>query len=320
MELTTERAGFRKVFREALLEGKVVGFVPTMGALHDGHRSLLTRAREEADLVAMSIFVNPLQFGPAEDLASYPRDLDADLASAEKEGVDVVFAPGADEMYPGGRPEVTVDPGPVGTVLEGASRPGHLRGVCTVVAKLLGLVGPCRAYFGEKDAQQLAVVRRMVTDLDLPVEVVGCPTIREPDGLAVSSRNARLRPAEREAAGCLFLALSEAAELARRGERNGAILVAAMAREIGATPLARLDYAAVVDDETFADVDVLQPGRPTRALVAATFGDTRLIDNLRLSSPQGVEEDVPGSRSEPPTAGEGGASSRGLDRRLEGGS
>ena len=280
MELTTERAGFRKVFREALLEGKVVGFVPTMGALHDGHRSLLTRAREEADLVAMSIFVNPLQFGPAEDLASYPRDLDADLASAGKEGVDVVFAPGADEMYPGGRPEVTVDPGPVGTVLEGASRPGHLRGVCTVVAKLLGLVGPCRAYFGEKDAQQLAVVRRMVTDLDLPVEVVGCPTIREPDGLALSSRNAYLSPEERRAALCLYGALVGASTLVRKGERDGRRLREAMAGRIDAERVAELDYAAVVDEATFQEVD--EVAGPARALVAARVGPTRLIDNTLL--------------------------------------
>lgn len=243
-------------------------------------------------MVVMTLFVNPLQFGDPADLEAYPRDEASDVAAAEALGADIVFAPPVEEMFPGARPpEVTVDPGPLGERLEGASRPGHLRGVATVVARLFHLVGPSTAYFGEKDAQQLALIRAMVRDLAFPVDVVGCPTVREPDGVALSSRNERLGPAERDAAGCLFLALSEAAELARRGERNGAILVAAMAREIGATPLARLDYAAVVDDETFADVDILEPGRPARAVVAATFGATRLIDNLRLSRPLGVEED-----------------------------
>jgi pantoate--beta-alanine ligase len=263
-----------------------------MGALHEGHASLLRRARHERPVVVMTLFVNPLQFGDPADLEAYPRDEASDVEAAESLGADIVFAPPVEEMFPGARPpEVTVDPGPLGERLEGASRPGHLRGVATVVARLFHLVGPSTAYFGEKDAQQLALVRAMVRDLAFPVDVVGCPTVRESDGVALSSRNERLGPAERDAAGCLFLALSEAAELARRGERTGAILVAAMAREIGATPLARLDYAAVVDDETFADVDNLEPGRPVRAVVAATFGGTRLIDNLRLSPSSGVEED-----------------------------
>jgi pantoate--beta-alanine ligase len=186
-------------------------------------------------------------------------------------------------MYPTGEPEVTVDPGPLGDRLEGASRPGHFRGVATVVAKLFHAVGRCAAYFGEKDAQQLAVIRRMVRDLSFPVEVVACPTVREPDGLALSSRNRRLLPEQRDAAGCLFLALSEAAELARAGERDAAVLVAAMAKEIGATPQARLDYAAVVDDDTFERVRTIEG--PARALVAAWFGEVRLIDNLRLPAP-----------------------------------
>jgi pantoate--beta-alanine ligase len=175
---------------------------------------------------------------------------------------------------------VTVDPGPLGERLEGAARPGHFRGVATVVAKLFSVVGPSTAYFGEKDGQQLAMVRRMVRDLSLPIEVVGCPTVREPDGLATSSRNAFLSPEQREAAGCLFLALSEAAEMARGGERDAATLVAAMAREVGATPEARIDYAAVVDEETFEEVGTI--AGPARALVAARFGETRLIDNLLL--------------------------------------
>jgi pantoate--beta-alanine ligase len=293
-----------------------------MGALHEGHASLLRRARLECDVVVMTLFVNPLQFDDQADLEVYPRDEASDVAAAEAFGADIVFAPPAEEMFSGARsPEVSVDPGLLGERLEGASRPGHLRGVATVVARLFHLVGPSTAYFGEKDAQQLAVVRAMVRDLAFPVDVVGCPTVREPDGVALSSRNERLGPAERDAAGCLFLALSEAAELARRGERNGAVLVAAMAREIGATPLARLDYAAVVDEDTFADVDILEPDRPARAVVAATFGGTRLIDNLLLSRPPGVEEDVPGSRRRPPpTAGEGFASPRPDGSALEGGS
>jgi pantoate--beta-alanine ligase len=270
----------RKVCDAARSAGRTVGFVPTMGAFHDGHASLMRRARDERDHVVVSIFVNPLQFGPGEDLSRYPRDEDRDLSIAGQLGVSVVFAPSVEEMYPAGPPEVTVDPGPLGDRLEGTVRPGHFRGVATVVAKLFDVIGPSTAYFGEKDAQQLAVVRRMVRDLSLPVRVEGCPTVREPDGLATSSRNAYLSPVQREAAGCLFLALSEAAQMARGGERDAATLVAAMAREIGATPEARIDYAAVVDDESFEEVSTIAGS--ARALVAARFGETRLIDNLLL--------------------------------------
>jgi pantoate--beta-alanine ligase len=278
--VTRTVAAVRAAADAARADGRAVGFVPTMGAFHDGHRSLIERARRETGSVIVSIFVNPLQFGDPEDLAAYPRREARDLRDAERLGVDVVFAPEPAEMYPDGDPQVTVDPGPLGERLEGAARPGHLRGVATVVAKLFHAVGPCRAYFGEKDAQQLVLVRRMVRELSFPVEVVACPTVREPDGLAMSSRNARLTPAQREAAGCLFLALSEAAELARGGERDAATLVAVMAREIGATPEARLDYAAVVDEATFEQLSRIVG--PARAVVAATFGEVRLIDNLRL--------------------------------------
>ena len=265
---------------EARASGRRVGVVPTMGAFHEGHTSLMRRARDETDLVVVTLFVNPLQFGDAADLAAYPRDEDQDRQIADEIGVDVLFAPTAEEMFPAGPPEVSVEPGALGERLEGVSRPGHFRGVATVVAKLLHAVGPARAYFGQKDAQQLAVIRSMVRDLSFPVEIVACPTVREPDGLALSSRNRRLTPEQREAAGCLFLALSEAAELARGGERDAAKLVAAMAREVGATPQARLDYAAVVDEETFDEVREIS--RPARALVAAAFGEVRLIDNLLL--------------------------------------
>ena len=283
MEVTRTVAEARKACDAARSAGRSVGFVPTMGAFHEGHLSLIRRSLGERDTVAVSIFVNPLQFGPGEDLARYPRDEDRDLATAEELGVDLVFAPSVDEMYPGGEPEVTVDPGPLGDRLEGASRPGHFRGVATVVAKLFHVIGASRSYFGEKDAQQLAVIRRMVLDLAYPVEVVGCPIVREPGGLAMSSRNAYLTPEQRDAAGCLFLALSEAAQMARSGERDAAKLVAAMAREIGATPEAGLDYAAVVDEEAFQEVRVIT--RPARAVVAARFGATRLIDNLLLPMP-----------------------------------
>jgi len=280
VEVTSERLGFREACEASRMEGNLIGFVPTMGALHDGHLSLVARAREECDTVVASIFVNPLQFGQAEDLASYPRDLERDLLLLEKEGVDIAFTPDAEEMYPRGRPDTAVEPGTLGERLEGASRPGHFRGVCTVVAKLFGLVGQSRAYFGEKDAQQLAVIGRMVADLDMPVEVVACPTLREEDGLAMSSRNVRLSEDERGAATCLYEALARAAWLVEGGERDANVLKAEMAKRIGAEPLAKLDYVAVVEADTFSETERLE--RPARALVAAHVGRTRLIDNLAL--------------------------------------
>jgi pantoate--beta-alanine ligase len=283
VEVIRTLAGTLAACETARRGGRTVGLVPTMGAFHAGHASLMRRARDECDTVVVSVFVNPTQFDDAADLAAYPRDEERDLGEAETLGVDVAFVPSVEEMYPAGDPSVTVDPGPLGDRLESASRPGHLRGVATVVAKLFHAVGRARAYFGEKDAQQLAVVRAMVRDLSFPVDVVACPTVREPDGLAMSSRNRRLAPEHREAAGCLFLALTEAAERARAGEREAGTLVAVMAREVGATPEARLEYAAVVDEETFADVRTIE--RPARALVAARFGEVRLIDNLLLPTP-----------------------------------
>ena len=262
--------------------GERVGLVPTMGALHEGHASLIRRARAERDRVVVSIFVNPLQFGDEGDLAAYPRDEARDLEVTSDLGADLVFAPDVGEIYPAGPPAITVDPGPLAERLEGASRPGHFRGVATVVAKLFHAVGPCAAYFGEKDAQQLAVIRRMTLDLSFPIVVVACPIVREPGGLALSSRNARLTPEQRDAASVLFFALTRAAELARTGERDAAVVVAAMAREIGGERHARLDYAAVVDDASFEDVRSLEGVERARALVAARFGDVRLIDNLVL--------------------------------------
>jgi pantoate--beta-alanine ligase len=260
--------------------GQAIGFVPTMGFFHDGHLSLMRAARAERDAVVVSIFVNPLQFGPKEDFGSYPRDIDRDLALGEKQGVDLVFAPDVDEMYPEGPPEVTVDPGPIADRLEGASRPGHFRGVCTVLSRLFHLVGPSRAYFGEKDAQQLAVVRKMVRDLAFPVEVAGRATAREPDGLAMSSRNTFLSPRERRAAACLYSALRDAVDAVLDGVTDATSLVRKMRERIEAEPLVSLDYVAVVDEDTFEEVDEVL--RPARSLVAARVGKPRLIDNVAL--------------------------------------
>ena len=280
MDLIRERTQLRQATDSGREAGRAVGFVPTMGALHEGHASLIRRAREEQDLVAVSIFVNPRQFGPGEDLSRYPRDEARDLEVCASLGVDLVWAPSVDQMYPPGTALAEPDPGPVGDRYEGASRPGHFRGVLTVVHRMFDVVGPSTAYFGQKDAQQLFLVRRMVAAGSLPIEIVACPVVREPDGVALSSRNALLAPEEREQAGCLFLGLSEAAALARAGERDAHVLIAALAREVGATPLARLDYAAVVDDDTFTAIDVID--RPARAIVAAAFPSARLIDNLAL--------------------------------------
>lgn len=285
MDLIRDAGDLRAHTDAVRARGGDVGLVPTMGSLHEGHLSLIRRAREERATVVVSIFVNALQFADPADLESYPRNEERDLALCDVEGVDVVWAPPVEQVYPPGVELAHPDPGPVGDSFEGASRPGHFEGVLTVVHRLFGVTGPCSAYFGEKDAQQLFLIRRVVATESLPVAVVGCPTVRAPDGLALSSRNARLTPDEREQAACLFLALTEAAALSRRGERDPKVLVAAMAREVGATPLARLDYAAVVNDRTFELVDRLDPAVPARALVAAKLGSVRLSDNLSLPLP-----------------------------------
>ena len=263
--------------------GSPVVLVPTMGALHGGHRELIRQAREIASpngSVVVSVFVNPLQFGAGEDLDRYPRTLDADVVIAAEEGADLVFAPSAAQMYP--RPQlITLDPGPVGRILEGESRPGHFSGVLTVVAKLLRLTRPDVAVFGEKDAQQLALVRRMSQDLDLGTEIVGVPTVRDADGLAISSRNRFLSPAERRTALLLPAALRAGQEAAR----DGPAAVRKAAGEVLATtagPALRLDYLALVDPDTFEDVGEDHAG-PARLLVAARVGTTRLIDNTALS-------------------------------------
>src|ERR671937_2404239 len=229
--------------------GAAIGLVPTMGALHEGHLSHVRRARARDAVVVASVFVNPTQFGPSEDLTRYPRTPERDAALLEAEGVDVLFMPAAEEMYPPGF-ATRVEVGRIGEVLEGASRPGHFAGVATVVLKLFQLVRPTRAYFGQKDAQQLAVIRQMVRDLNLPVEIIAGPTIREPDGLAMSSRNAYLNPAERRAATVLYHALTAARDHYNAGAHDAEALRRVMHKTVSEEPLARLDYAEVVDADT----------------------------------------------------------------------
>jgi len=257
-----------------------LGLVPTMGALHAGHLSLVEAARRECERVAVTVFVNPTQFGPSEDYARYPRDLDRDAALLEKAGADVVFAPSVEIMYPPGS-ETTVDIGSVAVPLEGERRPGHFRGVATVVLKLLGITTPDRAYFGEKDAQQLAVIRRLVADLNVPVTIRGCPIVREKDGLALSSRNAYLTPEQRQAAPVLCRALDAAESLWKKDERRGDKLREALFETLAREPLVRVDYAAVADPVTFREVDLASG--PVRLLLAVFLGETRLIDNRLLS-------------------------------------
>lgn len=255
------------------------GLVPTMGALHDGHVSLVRRARSENAIVLASIFVNPAQFGPNEDLARYPRDPEADLAKLAAEGVNLVFAPEPAAVYP---PlfDTWVVPGRLAGHLEGAVRPGHFRGVATVVAKLFTVLEPDRAYFGQKDAQQAVIVRRMAADLDLDVEIVVCPIVREPDGLAMSSRNVYLTPEERRAAPVLYRSLRAVSAAWNAGERRGRRLREAALAVLGAEPLASVDYVSAADPETLAEIETAAD----RVLLsmAVRFGSTRLLDNLVL--------------------------------------
>ena len=270
-------------------EGRKVGLVPTMGALHEGHLSLVRRARAGCGAVVVTIFVNPTQFGPSEDYARYPRDLDRDLASLRPFAVDLVFAPAAAELYPPGF-ETYVEPGAVARPLEGAARPGHFRGVATVVLKLLNLVRPEAAYFGQKDFQQVAVIRRMAADLDAGVRIVMCPTVREQDGLALSSRNAYLGPEHRRAAAALYRGLRRARGLFQAGEPRAAALIEAMRAEIEAEPLVEPDYTAVVSPASMQAVEPARGG--CVALVAARVGPARLIDNVILGPAGASEEDL----------------------------
>jgi pantoate--beta-alanine ligase len=266
---------------KAAAPGLSWGFVPTMGYLHDGHLSLVRMARAANDRVAVSIYVNPAQFAPTEDLASYPRDLQRDLELLQAEGVDLVFTPDDAIMYPPGF-QTTVTVGEVTRLLEGASRSTHFQGVTTVVAKLFNIVAPNRAYFGQKDAQQVVVVKRMVADLNVDLEIVVGPIVREPDGLAMSSRNTRLSPAQRAAAPVLYRALSAAQAALQAGERSAAALRQQMEVIIAAEPLASLDYASVADAETLQELDTVA-GRALLSL-AVRFGSVRLIDNMPVEA------------------------------------
>ena len=266
-------------FLDGFANGKR-GVVMTMGALHDGHLELLKKARHDCDLVVATIFVNPLQFGPNEDFDRYPRTLDDDLKLCAEAGVDVVYAPAVEEVYPGGQPIVKVTPGAMGEVLEGTFRPGFFTGVLTVVNKLLNLTSPHMAFFGQKDAQQLALVRRMVLDLNMPVEIVGVPTVRDQDGLAKSSRNRYLSPEERTTALALSRALFAGQEKAAQGA--DAVHEAANAVLASAGGALTVDYLALVDPRDFSEVSPTFTGQAVLA-VAARVGSTRLIDNLPLS-------------------------------------
>jgi pantoate--beta-alanine ligase len=280
-------AEFSAALGRARAAGRRVGLVPTMGALHAGHVSLMTRARAECEIVAVTIFVNPLQFGDPEDIAHYPRTLEWDLAVCAKAGVDVVFAPSVTEMYPGWPAPVatTVSVRGVSEGWEGASRPGHFDGVATVVAKLFSIAGPCQAYFGEKDYQQLAVVRQMVSDLSLPVAVAGCPIVREPDGLALSSRNVRLSSEERRAAVVLSRALAVGRSVLEQGVDFSSSVSEAMWAVVAAEPLVHLDYAVAVGAQDLVAREVIEDPTAVRLLIAADVGPVRLIDNCAGAVP-----------------------------------
>lgn len=275
----------RDQIRQWRREGLTVGLVPTMGYLHEGHGSLVGKAAEDCDRVVASVFVNPTQFAPGEDLASYPRDFERDCEILEKQGCSMVFHPSVDEMYPDGN-------GKTDTYIEilndmpkqlcGRTRPNHFRGVCTVVGKLFNIVLPDKAYFGEKDAQQLAIIRRMVRDLSYGIEIVGCPIVREPDGLAKSSRNIHLKPDERKAAAVLYRSLKIAEEMASDGEKSSKTVTDAVRAEIEKEPLAEVEYVSAVDSLSMEPVETV--GKGTLIAIAVRIGQTRLIDNCVLNT------------------------------------
>jgi pantoate--beta-alanine ligase len=262
--------------------GKSVGLVPTMGYLHAGHMSLVTRARAENDIVVMSIFVNPTQFGADEDFEGYPRDLARDAGLAEQAGADFIFAPEADEMYPDGYGTFVEVDGPETQGMCAAGRPGHFRGVATVVEKLLDIVEPDRAYFGQKDAQQLAVVKKMVKDLNLSVAIVGCPIVRDPDGLAMSSRNVYLRPDERQAAPVVYKSLKRGAELVKQGERSSVRIIDTVKRLINGEPLGDLEYVEIRELTGFTEPEMVSG--EVMIAAAVRFGRARLIDNVLVNN------------------------------------
>ena len=284
MQVISTKEEFRRLLEAERLAGRSVGLVPTMGALHAGHRSLIDAAGAECDVVALTIFVNPLQFAAGEDLSAYPRPIERDLELAASAGVSVVFTPTTEEMYPVPT-ATTVHVAGLTTSMEGAARPTHFDGVTTVVTKLFNLAGACRAYFGEKDFQQLAVITRMAADLDQPVEVIACPILREADGLALSSRNIYLSPEDRAAAVVLSRSLWRAEQLILGGERDARAVTAALMAWVGEEARAELEYAQVVDAATLEPVDELRPGAVLRLIMTVRFGTTRLLDNLGVQVP-----------------------------------
>ena len=279
MQIATTINEVRKQVKAWKKEGFSVGFVPTMGYLHEGHGSLISRARQENDKVVVSIFVNPMQFGPGEDLESYPRDLDKDSAYCESLGADLIFHPEPEEMYTDGFCSY-VDMSVLTEELCGLSRPVHFRGVCTVVNKLFNIVQPDRAYFGQKDAQQLAIIKRMVQDLNMDLEIIGCPIVREEDGLAKSSRNTYLSAEERQAALVLSKAVKLGQELVAAGETDAKKIVSEMSALIEKEPLARIDYVKAVDGLTMQQIDTVKT--PMLVALAVYIGKTRLIDNFMI--------------------------------------
>ena len=279
MQIATTINGVRTQVKTRKKEGCSVGFVPTMGYLHEGHGSLISRARQENDKVVVSIFVNPMQFGPGEDLESYPRDLDKDSAYCESLGADLIFHPEPEEMYTDGFCSY-VDMSVLTEELCGLSRPVHFRGVCTVVNKLFNIVQPDRAYFGQKDAQQLAIIKRMVQDLNMDLEIIGCPIVREEDGLAKSSRNTYLSAEERQAALVLSKAVKLGQELVAAGETDAKKIVSEMSALIEKEPLARIDYVKAVDGLTMQQIDTVKT--PMLVALAVYIGKTRLIDNFMI--------------------------------------
>lgn len=276
MEIITTVADMKARVAEWKAQGLTIGLTPTMGALHEGHMSLMEAARQACDKVVTSVFVNPIQFGPNEDYDNYPRDLEHDAAIAESKGVDVVFNPSVEEMYPPNYNTYVVMETLTDTLC-GAKRPGHFRGVCTVVNKLMNIVQPDKAFFGQKDAQQLAIIKRMVADLNMNVTIVGCPIVREEDGLAKSSRNAYLSEEERVAALCLSRAIFAAQEAIENGERNASTISKLVADTIEAEPMSRIDYVEVVDLANMQPVETL--GEAGLVAIAVYIGSTRLIDN-----------------------------------------
>lgn len=278
MKIATTVAEVRKIVKEWRTAGETVGLVPTMGFLHAGHQSLIAASVKDNDHTVVSVFVNPTQFGPNEDLASYPRDLDHDAALCESTGADLIFHPEPEEMYPQGFVSY-VDMNGLTNHLCGLSRPVHFRGVCTVVSKLFNIVQPDRAYFGQKDAQQLAVVKRFVKDLNMPLEIIGCPIVREPDGLAMSSRNTYMNADERKAALILSQAIRLGEQIVKDGERDARVVKAAMTALIETEPMAKIDYVEVVDGLTMESIDTIR-GEILCAIAVKINNKVRLIDNF----------------------------------------